>query len=302
MKRPYVVLLVMFLFIIVNGSGASAQNISVETVGTDHITETSAIIYGNLTEHPDPESIINITGDVNPDVTGIYLYGGIYENRPYWIHETDEWLIHVDPEEELQWLITDDIDKKSHQAQFTKLADEPPVSYWEEQMGSGTPKSEVIEGEAVYTKFRIRKEGNILWEELEPTEQYERGVFFEIVENLQPETTYEYSALASYQEEHSTGEVMTFTTLEEEPDPEMIVKETHLVLVLLIVITLVLTAIGLTAERHILYLGGLFWIVSGSYLISEQNNMDHPLLFMLFVLIGTLMIVITILETTETGE
>lgn len=202
---------------------SAEENITVTDLDVNEVEEDSAIVLAYLNNHPEPEaSSLNVTdydGNVDPEsVLGVYDYGGIYMDRPYWEHETEDWIIHISSEDELQWLITDDIDKHPHQSQFSKLAIDDPLSLWEEQRGDGTPKTELVEGEVVNGYFAYRAVGKIEWEYTDTQKLLADGVFMDELEDLESSTTYEYQAIAEYDGEVYISDIGTFETLAEEEE------------------------------------------------------------------------------------
>lgn len=273
-----------------------AGNLTVETVGSDHITEDSVILHGDLVEHPNPNSSIEVTGtDLDPDVSGNYSYNGTYNNGGVWISENDTWKISL-CEDGINWIISDEVGIKCNLAEFSKLADQPPKGYWIEEKGTGTPYSEV-QGNIVNTYFEYRKEDSILWYETNRTERVSPTEFYDKVTELEEETTYVYRAVAVWEDEMDVGEIKTFSTESREVSEEVLHKEVNTVLVVIVIATLGITGLGIAYESNLLYLSGIFWIITGSVLISGKLNMEYPYLFILFTLMGGLMVVVASLES-----
>ena len=70
--------------------------------------------------------------------------------------------------------------------------------------------------------FRYRETGATEWTETTVQTLTEPQTFDETVSGLDPETEYEFKAVADFDGEEETGTVNTFTTLEESPDAEIV--------------------------------------------------------------------------------
>lgn len=273
-----------------------AEDITVTDATSRDITEDSAVISVYLENHPAPESELNVTGDLDPDVTGIYEYGGMYLDRPYWLHETDEWKIHISPDQELRWLLTDDFDKKPHQSQFSKLAFDDPISLWEEERGEGIPQVEYADGEIVYGYFRYRKEGSEEWTYTEDQYLLADGIYQELITELESGTNYEFQGIVEYEGGIYESDVETFETEYEETEEH---EERRMMIYVVLGISVIFMVMGIVVEQAkvLLPTSGLLWMFT-AYLMNTLLIETYPYIFILFSSIGGFVLIWSALRIT----